>query len=132
MDNHGVGDAAGHGKGARPLGGHDQGNLVVGPFHVYGPALVIDGLAGKQCSHGLHVFVEVGQFGRTQSQVQNGAVAAADAEVGAASGEPVDGRDARGRHGRVPGQGVGHRGSQMHAFGGAGNDSQAHVQLGPQ
>ena len=103
MDDGGVGVGAGQGQGAGALGGDGDGQAGAGPADLGMVAAVLGGLPGEEVAEGLDVVAQIGQPGGMQSEVQDGAVAGADAQEGAAAGKFVDGGDGGGGDRRVAG-----------------------------
>ena len=137
VDDGGVGDGPGHGQGARPLGGHGDGDACAersrsSPAHVGPVAPVLTGFSGQHLADGLDVVMQLRQPRRTQPQVQHRAVAAAEAQEGPTAGKLVNRGYGRGGNRRVPGEGIGDRRPQHHPLGGRGHNAQGYVQLAGQ
>ena len=137
MDDGCVGDGAGHGQGAGALGGHGDGNACAErgrsrPAYVGAVSAKFGSLTSQHVPYALDVVVQFREARRAQSQVQHGAVAAAQAEERTALGQLVDGGDGGSGDRRVAGQRVAHRRAQHDPLGGGCHDAEGNVQLAGQ
>ena len=127
-----VGDAAGQFQGPGAAGRQVDGHRFVGPHQARGSAPVRGFGIAPQPLHGHHVLFEPGQRRPLQAQVQNAAVAGADADAEAAPGELVEGAARTCRDGGMPGHRVGDEAADLAMRGIEGQQRQGHVLIAQQ
>jgi TRAP-type mannitol/chloroaromatic compound transport system permease small subunit len=133
LEDHAVGHAPGHGQGHRSVAGDPHRELrFAGPGELQLGALVGDGAALDEVADHPDRLLRIGERDRRLAEEAPGRVAAPDAEVHPSAAHLVEGREARGGHGRLARARIRDAGAEAERGRVLGDEREERVRIAPQ